>query len=165
MHVAPTGDLAPPAHPKVFQVPGIGRIDVDTVLVTREPLARSLLVGLTLLWLTGVIGSAIVLKQLIDEKSDDELRESAGILLSLVKNADDLLVTAAVLGGIGNLAGAVVGGILLGIIESLGAGYIGDLTGGVLGSQYQDVFAFLVLILVLVFRPSGLMGERVSERP
>ena len=73
--------------------------------------------------------------------------------------------SAAVLGGIGNLAGAVVGGILLGIIESLGAGYIGDLTGGVLGSQYQDVFAFLVLILVLVFRPSGLMGERVSERP
>jgi branched-chain amino acid transport system permease protein len=73
--------------------------------------------------------------------------------------------SAAVLGGIGNLAGAVVGGLLLGIIESLGAGYIGDLTGGALGSQYQDVFAFMVLILVLVFRPSGLMGERVSERP
>lgn len=73
--------------------------------------------------------------------------------------------SAAVLGGIGNLAGAVIGGLLLGVIESLGAGYIGDLTGGVLGSQYQDVFAFMVLILVLVFRPSGLMGERVSERP
>ena len=73
--------------------------------------------------------------------------------------------SAAVLGGIGNLAGAVVGGLLLGIIESLGAGYIGDLTGGFLGSQYQDVFAFMVLILVLVFRPSGLMGERVAERP
>lgn len=73
--------------------------------------------------------------------------------------------SAAVLGGIGNLAGAVVGGLLLGVIESLGAGYIGDLTGGVLGSQYQDVFAFMVLILVLVFRPSGLMGERVAERP
>jgi branched-chain amino acid transport system permease protein len=73
--------------------------------------------------------------------------------------------SAAVLGGIGNLAGAVVGGLLLGLIESLGAGYIGDLTGGFLGSQYQDVFAFLVLILVLVFRPSGLLGERVAERP
>ncbi|HVK99643.1 MAG TPA: hypothetical protein VM553_07525 [Dongiaceae bacterium] len=71
---------------------------------------------------------------------------------------------AAVLGGIGNLAGAMLGGILLGLIESFGAGYIGDLTGGFLGSQYQDVFAFLVLILVLVFRPSGLMGERVAER-
>jgi len=73
--------------------------------------------------------------------------------------------SAAVLGGIGNLAGAVVGGLLLGLIESLGAGYIGDLTHGFLGSQYQDVFAFLVLILVLVFRPSGLLGERVAERP
>lgn len=72
--------------------------------------------------------------------------------------------SAAVLGGIGNLAGAMLGGLLLGLIESFGAGYIGDLTGGFLGSQYQDVFAFLVLILVLVFRPSGLMGERVAER-
>jgi branched-chain amino acid transport system permease protein len=72
--------------------------------------------------------------------------------------------TAAVLGGIGNLGGAMLGGLLLGLIESLGAGYIGDLTGGFLGSHYQDVFAFLVLILVLVFRPTGLLGERVSER-
>ena len=72
--------------------------------------------------------------------------------------------TAAVLGGIGNLAGAMLGGILLGIIESLGAGYIGDLTGGFLGSHYQDIFAFFVLIGVLIFRPSGLIGERVSER-
>ncbi|MBI1965444.1 MAG: branched-chain amino acid ABC transporter permease [Betaproteobacteria bacterium] len=72
--------------------------------------------------------------------------------------------TAAVLGGIGNIAGAMLGGLLLGVIESLGAGYIGPLTGGFLGSHYQDVFAFLVLILVLVFRPSGLLGERVAER-
>jgi branched-chain amino acid transport system permease protein len=72
--------------------------------------------------------------------------------------------TAAVLGGIGNLGGAMLGGVLLGVIEALGAGYIGDLTGGVLGSHYQDVFAFFVLIVVLVFRPSGLMGEKVSER-
>jgi branched-chain amino acid transport system permease protein len=72
--------------------------------------------------------------------------------------------TAAVLGGIGNIAGAVLGGLLLGLIESLGAGYIGDLTGGFLGSHYQDIFAFFVLIGVLIFRPSGLVGERVSER-
>ena len=72
--------------------------------------------------------------------------------------------TAAVLGGIGNIAGAVLGGILLGLIESLGAGYIGDFTGGFLGSNYQDIFAFFVLIGVLVFRPSGLIGEKVSER-
>ena len=72
--------------------------------------------------------------------------------------------TAAVFGGIGNLAGAVVGGVLLGLIESLGAGYIGALTGGVLGSQYQDIFAFIVLILVLTVRPQGLLGERVADR-
>ena len=72
--------------------------------------------------------------------------------------------TAAVLGGIGNLRGAMLGGLLLGLIESLGAGYIGDLSGGFFGSHYQDVFAFFVLIAVLVFRPSGLLGERVAER-
>jgi branched-chain amino acid transport system permease protein len=72
--------------------------------------------------------------------------------------------SAAVLGGIGNIAGAMLGGLLLGVIEALGAGYIGDLTGGFLGSHYQDVFAFFVLIGVLVFRPSGLLGERVANR-
>jgi len=72
--------------------------------------------------------------------------------------------TAAVFGGIGNLAGAVVGAILLGLIESIGAGYIGDLTGGVLGSHYSDIFAFIVLIVVLTVRPSGLLGERVADR-
>lgn len=72
--------------------------------------------------------------------------------------------TAAVLGGIGNIPGAVLGGILLGVLESLGAGYVGDLTGGFLGSHYQDIFAFFILILVLVFRPSGLMGERTPDK-
>lgn len=72
--------------------------------------------------------------------------------------------TAAVLGGIGNIAGAMLGGLLLGVIESLASGYIGDLSGGLLGSNYRDIFAFLVLILVLVLRPSGLMGQQLSER-
>lgn len=71
---------------------------------------------------------------------------------------------AAVLGGIGNLPGAMLGGVLLGLVEALGAGYIGDLTGNVFGSNYQDVFAFIVLIAVLVLRPSGLLGERVGDR-
>ena len=71
---------------------------------------------------------------------------------------------AAVLGGIGNLPGAMLGGILLGLVEALGAGYIGDLTNDVFGSNYQDVFAFLVLIAVLIFRPSGILGERVGDR-
>jgi branched-chain amino acid transport system permease protein len=72
--------------------------------------------------------------------------------------------TAAVFGGIGNLAGAVVGGILLGLIEAIASGYIGDLTGGVLGSHYADIFAFVVLIIMLTLRPSGLLGERVADR-
>jgi branched-chain amino acid transport system permease protein len=93
--------------------------------------------------------------------------------------------SAAVLGGIGNLAGAVLGGILMGLIEALGAGYIGDFTNvctldqflpgfrdvcaaspesSLFGSNYKDVYAFIVLILVLVFRPQGLLGERVGDR-
>ena len=72
--------------------------------------------------------------------------------------------TAAVFGGIGNLAGAVVGGLLLGLIEAIGSGYIGTLTGGVLGSHYTDIFAFIVLIIILTLRPSGLLGERVADR-
>jgi branched-chain amino acid transport system permease protein len=72
--------------------------------------------------------------------------------------------TAAVLGGIGNLYGAMVGGLILGVVEALGAGYIGTLTGGFFGSQYQDIFAFVVLIIVLTLRPSGIMGERVADR-
>ncbi|WIT11037.1 branched-chain amino acid ABC transporter permease [Paucibacter sediminis] len=72
--------------------------------------------------------------------------------------------TAAVLGGIGNLAGAMLGGVVLGLIEAIGAGYLGDLTGGVLGSHYADIFAFVALILVLTLRPSGLLGERVADR-
>ena len=72
--------------------------------------------------------------------------------------------TAAVFGGIGNLGGAVLGGLLLGLIEAIGSGYIGTLTGGLLGSHYTDIFAFIVLIIVLTLRPSGLLGERVADR-
>ncbi len=71
---------------------------------------------------------------------------------------------AAVFGGIGNLAGAVVGAMILGLVEAIGAGYIGQLTGGILGSQYVDIFSFIVLIIVLTLRPSGLLGERVADR-
>ncbi len=72
--------------------------------------------------------------------------------------------TAAVFGGIGNLGGAVLGGVLLGLIEAIGSGYIGTLTGGLLGSHYTDIFAFIVLIIVLTLRPSGLLGERIADR-
>jgi branched-chain amino acid transport system permease protein len=64
--------------------------------------------------------------------------------------------TAAVLGGIGNVPGAMVGGFLLGIIEALGAGYF--------STEYKDVYAFFILIAVLVFRPAGLLGKGLHER-
>lgn len=143
------------------------------LLVHRTPLGRAMrataqnpqvagLMGVnvnTIISITFVIGSA--------------LAAVAGMLVSAYYGIAHYFMgfmlglkafTAAVLGGIGNLGGAMLGGLLLGIIESLAAGYIGSLTGGFLGSHYQDVFAFLVLIAVLVFRPSGLLGERVSER-
>jgi branched-chain amino acid transport system permease protein len=72
--------------------------------------------------------------------------------------------SAAVLGGIGNIYGAMLGGIALGIIESMGAGYLPLITNGYIGSNYQDIFAFVVLIIVLTVRPSGIMGERVADR-
>ena len=63
---------------------------------------------------------------------------------------------AAVLGGIGNIPGALVGGLALGLVEAMGAGYI--------SAEYEDVFAFVVLVVVLIFRPSGLLGQRVADR-
>jgi len=72
--------------------------------------------------------------------------------------------TAAVVGGIGSITGAMLGGLLLGLLESFGAGYLSKLTGGLMGPEYRDIFAFAVLIAVLVFKPSGLLGERVARR-
>ena len=72
--------------------------------------------------------------------------------------------SAAVFGGIGNLAGAVLGGLLIGLIESIGGGYLGRLTGGLLGSHYTEILSFLLLIVTLTLRPSGLLGERVADR-
>jgi branched-chain amino acid transport system permease protein len=65
--------------------------------------------------------------------------------------------TAAVLGGIGNIQGAVLGGFVLGIAEAMASNYMG-------GGAWKDVWAFIVLIIVLVFRPNGLLGERVASR-
>jgi branched-chain amino acid transport system permease protein len=65
--------------------------------------------------------------------------------------------TAAVLGGIGNIGGAVLGGFVIGIVESLANGYIPQ------GGEWRDVIVFLILVLILVFRPTGLLGERVTD--
>jgi len=124
------------------QVAGLMGVDINAVI------ASTFVIGAALAAIAGVmIGSYYGVSQY-----------TMGSLLGLKA------FSAAVLGGIGNLAGAMLGGMLLGVVEALGAGYIGDLTNNVFGSNYQDVFAFFVLIAVLVFRPSGLLGERVGER-
>ena len=144
------------------QVAGLMGIDINRVI------AATFVIGAALAAVAGVmVGSYYGIAQY-----------TMGSILGLKA------FSAAVLGGIGNIPGAMLGGVLLGVVEALGAGYIGDLTdlcqygalrsrmdacqgGGhfvLFGSNYQDVIAFLVLILVLVFRPSGLLGERVGER-
>ena len=72
--------------------------------------------------------------------------------------------TAAVLGGIGNIPGAMAGGLVLGMLEAFAASYLSILTHGAFGAEYKDIFAFSVLILILIFRPRGLLGEVVRER-
>lgn len=72
--------------------------------------------------------------------------------------------TAAVFGGIGSIPGAMIGGLVLGLLEIFGAAFLGVLTNGVFGSEYKDVFAFAILILILIFKPSGLMGKQEGEK-
>lgn len=72
--------------------------------------------------------------------------------------------TAAVLGGIGNIRGAMFGGLVIGILEMFASSNLGLLTNGNFGSEYKDVFAFMVLIIVLIFKPEGLFGKAVKEK-
>ncbi|MEV3991767.1 branched-chain amino acid ABC transporter permease [Streptomyces sp. NPDC049837] len=74
--------------------------------------------------------------------------------------------TAAVLGGIGNIYGAMIGGLALGLAETLATAFIADIPGmqQLGGQSWADVWAFVLLILVLLFRPQGLLGERVADR-
>lgn len=117
-----------------LRIAGLMGIDSNRVIVL------TFAIGATLAAVTGVMWGA--------------LYSSAQFPMGLMPGLKAF--TAAVLGGIGNIYGAMLGGLLLGLIESLGAGYI--------SSQYADVFAFVVLIGTLVFRPSGIMGERVADR-
>lgn len=98
---------------------------------------------------------------------------AAGVLFALKVTRLDPFVgffpglkafTAAVLGGIGNLTGALLGGLVLGLLESFGASYLGIFTNGAFGAEYKDILAFAILILILIFRPSGLLGQTVSQK-
>jgi branched-chain amino acid transport system permease protein len=108
---------------------------------------------------TFAIGAALaVLAGVLWVTKVDAAKYDTGFILGLKA------FSAAVLGGIGNLAGAVVGGLLLGILENAGIGILSELTHGKVGSNYADVFAFLCLVLCLTLRPSGLLGERTADR-
>jgi branched-chain amino acid transport system permease protein len=72
--------------------------------------------------------------------------------------------TAAVLGGIGNIRGAMFGGLIIGLLEMFAAANLGLITHGNFGAEYKDVFTFLILILVLIFKPQGLFGKAVKEK-
>ena len=98
---------------------------------------------------------------------------AAGVLFALKATRLDPFVgffpglkafTAAVLGGIGNLTGALLGGLVLGLLESFAASYMSIFTNGAFGAEYKDIFAFAVLILVLIVRPSGLLGQSVAQK-
>jgi branched-chain amino acid transport system permease protein len=71
--------------------------------------------------------------------------------------------TAAILGGIGSIPGAMLGGFLLGLIETFGTALLPVLSHGMVGTEYRDIFAFIALVLVLLVRPAGLLGEQVGE--
>jgi len=97
----------------------------------------------------------------------------AGVLFALQYNTISPYVgfmpgikafTAAVLGGIGNLPGAMVGGIVLAEIETIAGTFLPMLTDGAVGTEYKDIIAFLLLILLLLFRPQGLLGQVVKEK-
>ncbi len=72
--------------------------------------------------------------------------------------------TAAVLGGIGNITGAAVGGLVLGMLEMLGGTYLTFLTNGAMGTEYKDILAFAILIFILLFRPQGIIGQQLGEK-
>jgi branched-chain amino acid transport system permease protein len=98
---------------------------------------------------------------------------AAGVLFALKYTRLDPFVgffpglkafTAAVLGGIGNITGAMLGGIILGMLETFAGTFMSAFTMGAFGAEYKDIFAFGILILVLIFRPHGLLGEEVGQK-
>jgi branched-chain amino acid transport system permease protein len=107
---------------------------------------------------TFIIGSALAAVAALLWTLNYSFNQTVGAIVGLKA------FTAAVIGGIGSIPGAMLGGFLLGLAEALGAGYISNLTCGVFNSSYQNVFAFAFLILMLVFRPSGILREHVSDR-
>jgi branched-chain amino acid transport system permease protein len=121
---------------------------------TSQDSAMALLVGINvnrIISITFVIGSALAaIGGLLIASHVGQINFYIGFLAGIKAFA------AAVLGGIGSIPGAALGGIILGLTESLGTGYI--------SSDYEDVFAFLLLVLILIFKPAGLLGKAETEK-
>jgi branched-chain amino acid transport system permease protein len=112
----------------------------------------------TVISFTFIIGSALAAVGAVVYALNYPINNTMGFVLGLKA------FTAAVIGGIGNIPGAMLGGFALGLAEAIGAGYVSNISCGFFSSSYQNAFAFAFLILMLVFRPSGILGQRLSDR-
>jgi len=121
---------------------------------TQQDLVMARLVGINVdrvISSTFIIGSVLAaIAGVLIASRTGQINSAIGFMAGLKA------FTAAVLGGIGNVPGAVLGGLVLGIAETLGAGYI--------SSAYEDVFAFGLLVLILILRPAGLLGKAVKQK-
>lgn len=121
---------------------------------TQQDLVMARLVGINVdrvISATFIIGSVLAaIAGVLIASRTGQINSAIGFMAGLKA------FTAAVLGGIGNIPGAVLGGLVLGIAETLGAGYI--------SSAYEDVFAFGLLVLILILRPAGLLGKAVKQK-
>lgn len=174
--------------PTIFNLPKIGGFDGNTILtivigvaimialqlfVQKTKLGKSMravsedkeasvLMGIHVnrtIAITFVIGSGLAaVASLMYCAQYNQVSNMIGALLGLKA------FVAAVLGGIGIIPGAMIGGLAVGMIESLSKAYIGQLTGGVITSAFSDAIVFGVLILVLLVKPEGILGKRVGEK-
>ena len=126
-----------------------------------EDKEASILMGINVnstITLTFAIGSGLAAVAIMYCISYPQVSPMMGAMLGLKA------FVAAVLGGIGSIPGAMVGGLLIGVAESLTKAYIGTITAGVITSAFSDAIVFGILIIVLLVKPSGLMGEPESEK-
>jgi branched-chain amino acid transport system permease protein len=155
--------------PAVYHLPGMRITSIQAFIIGASVL---LMVGLTLFVrrtrlgkamrataqdnrMAGLVGIDIDRVIGVTFVIGSALAAAAGVMVAMYYGVVNFY-TAAVLGGIGSIPGAMIGGLILGLVESLGSAYI--------SSEYKDAFAFLILILVLVLRPTGLFKEGTEEK-
>lgn len=168
--------IIPPEPVMVFGVPisllqifiltvSVGLMVALTLFVNRTRLGKAMRATSQDKVMAGLVGIDIDKVIALTFVIGSVLASAAGVMVAMYYGLVNFYIgymagikafTAAVLGGIGSIPGAMLGGFILGLVESLGASY--------LSSEYKDVFAFLILVLVLILRPSGLLGEKTGEK-